>query len=297
MRTQRAAPPTSYFESNKAASKGAAFFMPSHNNNKGDPMAYDHHTLWRRIEAHSPGYPDASLGFVQRLARENGWTEAYAARVLLEYKRFVYLAATLQHPVTPSDQVDQAWHLHLTYTRDYWEVFCPQVLGQPLHHDPTRGGGAERTKFFDWYERTLAAYREVFGNPPQDIWPGPERRFVQRFERRELADRPAARPGLRWIGALVGTLGVAGAAWGTQDTARSNLIWLLLGLGAVAVGLIGFALKQPASRRTDGGGGCGGGCTVGSGSKPCSILDDLSGDSGCSGGGCGGGGCGGGCGG
>ena len=42
-----------------------------------------------------------------------------------------------------SEQVDAAWHLHLTYTRSYWDRFCKETLGQPLHHDPTRGGPAE----------------------------------------------------------------------------------------------------------------------------------------------------------
>ncbi len=45
-----------------------------------------------------------------------------------EYRRFAFLAATAGHPVTPSDAVDQAWHLHLTYSRDYWDRFCP-LLG------------------------------------------------------------------------------------------------------------------------------------------------------------------------
>ena len=34
--------------------------------------------------------------------------------------------------IGPSDEVDQAWHLHLVYTRSYWGEFCPNVLGKPL---------------------------------------------------------------------------------------------------------------------------------------------------------------------
>jgi hypothetical protein len=156
-------------------------------------MVPEQNGLWKKIQDHVPGHAGAPLSFTQRLARENGWTQSYAGRVVQEYRRFVYLAVTQGHPVTPSDQVDQAWHLHLTYTRDYWEVFCPQALGRVLHHDPTRGGEDERAKYFDWYARTLAAYRAVFGEPPADIWPRPQWRFAQRFERREVASlRPAA---------------------------------------------------------------------------------------------------------
>jgi len=57
------------------------------------------------------------LPFEARLARENGWCRAYTQRVIVEYKRFVYLAMTAGHVVTPSEEVDHAWHMHLTYTR------------------------------------------------------------------------------------------------------------------------------------------------------------------------------------
>lgn len=51
----------------------------------------------------------------------------------------MYLAVRANHPVTPSDEVDQAWHLHLTYSRSYWDEFCGAVLEEVVHHDPTRG--------------------------------------------------------------------------------------------------------------------------------------------------------------
>jgi hypothetical protein len=134
--------------------------------------------LWQRIAAHTIGPADASLSFAARLARENRWTAAHAERVIEEYRRFCYLAMTAGHEVTPSDAVDQAWHLHLTYSRDYWQVFCPRVLGGDLHHGPTRGGGKERERFYHQYAATLAAYETVFGEaPPRDIWPPANRRF------------------------------------------------------------------------------------------------------------------------
>ncbi len=135
--------------------------------------------LWQRIAAHPIGPVDASLTFAARLARENRWDAAYAERVIGEYKRFCYLAMTAGHEVTPSDAVDQAWHLHLTYSRDYWQVFCPQVLGADLHHGPTKGGPIERTRFYRQYAATLAAYEAAFGHPPpDDIWPSAYRRLT-----------------------------------------------------------------------------------------------------------------------
>ncbi len=121
---------------------------------------------------------DAALPFSARLARENGWTTEFARRVVEEYKKFVFLAMRAGHPVSPSEEVDQAWHLHLTYTRSYWDEMCGAILGAPLHHGPTRGGREEGQKFESWYRQTLESYRQFFGEePPRDIWPPSEIRF------------------------------------------------------------------------------------------------------------------------
>lgn len=137
------------------------------------------HPVWIALQPYSIGPDDAALPFSVRLARENGWSAAMAARVMGEYKRFCFLAVTAGHAVTPSDAVDQAWHLHLTYSRDYWERFCPQVLGQALHHGPTAGGSDERQRYFAQYAATLQAYELAFGEAaPADLWPDAARRLV-----------------------------------------------------------------------------------------------------------------------
>jgi hypothetical protein len=142
------------------------------------PISTRDHPVWVALSRYSIGPGDAALTFAQRLARENGWHPMHAARVIEEYRRFAFLAATAGHPVTPSDAVDQAWHLHLTYTRDYWERFCPDVLGHPLHHGPTAGGAAEGHRFFAQYAETLKSYEAAFGAAaPEDIWPDANRRL------------------------------------------------------------------------------------------------------------------------
>ncbi len=134
--------------------------------------------LWKRLAAYEVGPKGASLSFAARLARENRWSEAHAQLVIQEYKRFCYLAVTAGQQVTPSDAVDQVWHLHLTYSRDYWQEFCPNVLRADLHHGPTAGGTVERARYYDQYAATLASYETAFDAvPPIDIWPDAARRF------------------------------------------------------------------------------------------------------------------------
>ena len=135
--------------------------------------------LWIRLQQFVLNDPDSALPFSLRLARDNGWSRYYAGRVIAEYKKFCYLALKNGGEVTPSDAVDQAWHLHLIYTKNYWDEFCGQVLHQPLHHNPTRGGKAQGERFRDQYAETLDFYISTFGtSPPEDIWPSVQTRFA-----------------------------------------------------------------------------------------------------------------------
>jgi len=134
--------------------------------------------LWRRIQAHEFDKADVEFPFSMRLAEENGWTDDFAQHAIREYRRFVFLACIADHEVTPSDEVDQVWHLHLAYTRDYWERFCGEVLRRPLHHRPTEGGIAEQSRYEANYLQTLALYQETFAEPPPlEFWPPAQIRF------------------------------------------------------------------------------------------------------------------------
>lgn len=134
--------------------------------------------LWARIEAYEFDALDPDQPFAARLARENVWTVDYAERVIEEYRRFCYLAVRAEHPVVPSDQVDRVWHLHIGYSRSYWQEFCARVLEFDLHHEPACSGGEAAERCRNAYAATLAAYERVSGeDPPADIWPAVEARF------------------------------------------------------------------------------------------------------------------------
>jgi hypothetical protein len=136
--------------------------------------------LWQKISLFELDDPDADFSFSDRLARENGWSLEYTIRTTAEYKKFMYLLCVANHPLTPSDQVDQVWHLHLIYTKLYWDEFCRDTIGRQIHHGPTKGGSVERGKFTNWYAKTKEVYTVEFGTePPPDIWPDSETRFKE----------------------------------------------------------------------------------------------------------------------
>ncbi|MFD0997963.1 glycine-rich domain-containing protein [Ohtaekwangia kribbensis] len=143
-------------------------------------MTEEQRALWLKVRAFELDDPESAFPFSSRLARENGWTLEYTLRTIEEYKKFMFLICVAGYPLTPSDQVDQVWHLHLLYTYSYWKEFCATVLKREVHHGPTKGGKQEGEKFNDWYTKTLDTYTAIFQEPPPaDIWPVNQKRFSE----------------------------------------------------------------------------------------------------------------------
>lgn len=127
--------------------------------------------LWQRIAAHPLDAPTGTAPYSVKLAQAEGWDKAYTMQVIEEYRRFVYLTQINPEQATPSAHVDRAWHMHLTFTRDYWEVLCPKVLGKPLHHEPCTGD-EDMPRYWRQYAATKLLYAREFGGPPNPaIWP------------------------------------------------------------------------------------------------------------------------------
>ena len=185
-----------------------------------DRLRPDHARLLERIESHAFDVPGTTQPFEVRLASENGWTIGFARRAIAEYRRFAFLYAATGQPVAPSDAVDQVWHLHLLYTRNYWDGFCGSVLGRPLHHEPAAGVDDEQAKLGDWYADTLNRYGRHFGDPPADIWPDPQ----------ALARRPKPRHVRVDVGSAVvlsrrGLYTLTGVGAAAAGAALAALVW------------------------------------------------------------------------
>lgn len=221
--------------------------------------------LWTLLSNMRIEEPGAARTFEQALAEAQAWPEEYARAVAGEYRRFLYLAASFDEPVTPSIAVDAAWHLHLTYSRHYWETLCGEILGRPLHHEPSAGGPAEEARHRAQYEATLRRYEAIFLDPPPaSIWPRLDPEPVP-----EEAER--GRPAIVTTGLVAGAIAAVLAAAGAGPVVGMALVCIAVGLGLAAL------FPSIPQARANGSGGCGGG----------------GGGDGCAG--CGGG-CGGGCG-
>ncbi|MBA3530643.1 MAG: hypothetical protein H0T73_01810 [Ardenticatenales bacterium] len=260
-----------------------------------------HLALWEQLDAFELDEPEVRFAFSDRLARENGWSPPYTRRVIQEYKRFLFLAVVAGHPVTPSVEVNQAWHLHLTYTRSYWERLCGQLLQHPLHHEPTRGGNAEQGKFNDWYARTLSSYENFFDTPPPtDIWLPPALRFSPKGRVRQVSEQThwvIPKPAWPWRRLLIIVLPLALLLVACVTWEENSWSWTIAAtMGGLFVFFLAYEIAVRWWRRTSGRGkdrqhgdtgGCGSSC--GSSDGGSDGGDGCSSCSGCGGcGGCGG---------
>jgi hypothetical protein len=287
--------------------------------------------LWEKISNFSLDNPEASFSFTDRLARENGWSIEFSKRVIDEYKKFIYMSIVSGKSLTPSDEVDQAWHLHLVYSYSYWVEMCENTLGGfRLHHGPTKGGVTEKNRYDNQYSQTLEFYRNEFGgDAPRDIWPSHDVRFGKvNFRRVSMHDNyvlnkeKVKKHMLSVATVLFSLFGAAlflSAKPSDSEWEISVVIWALLisiGIYFLFRGIYRYSTRSSRSNRytntsskdnSSSSNSSNSGCTVvssffgcGSSSSGCGSSSSSSGcgssgcgSSGCGSSGCGGGGCGG----
>ncbi len=248
--------------------------------------------LWQRLQDFELDGEGDEFPFSHRLARENAWSREQARNVIEEYKKFIYLLCVSSSPLTPSEPVDQAWHLHLVYTRSYWIDFCVGVLRRQIHHEPTRGGAAQAHLFVDQYAATCSRYEQEFGcAPPAEFWPPVSERFaaapsLQWIDRRRhwIVPKPTRLGRIIWCGAAVPIVFLANCAGleaedQTSVSGGSSFAPILVFAVVAALGwFISRGLRRARKDEAD---------TDSSNSGTWWNLG-CGGDGGCGGGGCGG---------
>ena len=224
------------------------------------PWTVSRGALWQRIRAHPFADSVISLDFARRLARDRCWSLAYTNAAIEEYRRFCFLAVISPTPVTPSEEVDEVWHQHLLYSRDYWDGWCGVALGRALHHDPTPGGPQADQLYRHQYAATLALYEGFFGPPPETFWPATHKRFrAPRFrtiDRNRAIVIPRATVGLGRARVLIAAAiaSIPGAARAQTlnplDWSGTRFLQLMFVLSAAA---IWFAVRRRHAIRAEGG--------------------------------------------
>jgi hypothetical protein len=219
--------------------------------------------LWARMLAYD--FPLAPVDSPQKGARTlyaalcaaSGLDRTRCARVLEEYRRFIYLVAVGAEVLAPSPLIDFVWHIHLGYRSAYVDDFCGRIIGRPIRHNE----GRPKAQDDPAYHRTLQVYQQEFGQKP------------------DLRMWPDGRQGQKLTSPLGLTIGIGAVFAGFLLLPP---LYLLIPVAVLILLILQEARKLPWSHRkqADSGTGCGGFGGIGSGKGD----SDGTGD----GGGCGG---------
>lgn len=108
----------------------------------------------------------------EHLKFEHGLSDQDTLKLENEYKKFMSaLVSEKRYGEMPiSEPVDQFWHTHILFTRDYTR-FCQAVAGEYIHHTPT-SSTAERHSLENAYESvTVPTLTQHFGKLDETLWP------------------------------------------------------------------------------------------------------------------------------
>lgn len=89
------------------------------------------------------------------------WTNEMAERCSKLYKNFLLLQRLYPEvPLVPTREIDEFWHNHILYTREYHHD-CLSIFGHYLHHSPTKPD-EDPLALIDAFKRTKDLYFDTF---------------------------------------------------------------------------------------------------------------------------------------
>lgn len=92
------------------------------------------------------------------------WIMSDALVCLQQYKNFLILSKKyLPKFLVPTKYIDEFWHNHILYTKNYFED-CKNIFGHYLHHEPSSPSD-DPNKLIENYAMTKQLYFEEFGQP------------------------------------------------------------------------------------------------------------------------------------
>lgn len=130
-----------------------------------------------RLNANRKASVAAALGWdlsdpIRLLVDRKGMDETHAHEMAHEYRRFLGLIADSPRETFPiSEAVDEMWHTHILFTRDYQEMGL-ELRGTYIGHRPILNEEERVELFPNYHLGTLAAYERLYGEkPPAKWWP------------------------------------------------------------------------------------------------------------------------------
>jgi hypothetical protein len=105
---------------------------------------------------------------ISKLVHQYNWQHKHAVIVVHMYKNFLFLNAKYgeKYKLTPSEEIDEIWHLHILETKKYRKD-CYAIFGKYFDHNPMSFKGdikANYTEMAQSFNKMLELYRKEFNN-------------------------------------------------------------------------------------------------------------------------------------
>lgn len=102
---------------------------------------------------------------VGRYAEDHSVSEEVARIAFSAFKQFMVVNVFVEGIKTPSQAIDDFWHIFVLYMRDY-EEFCKSHLRGIVYHDPGKDDSG-----MAFYPMTRATAKELCGELDPRFWP------------------------------------------------------------------------------------------------------------------------------
>ena len=120
----------------------------------------------------------------QRFQQKLGISQEVAEQLFEDTKKFLYLCAASEKPISPNKTLDFGWHEFILFTEDYTD-FCQKYFGHFIHHRPRHpndpptkreGGRRDPTTTGDGHQSGQVHWLSELHRDVQDpLAEGPER--------------------------------------------------------------------------------------------------------------------------
>jgi hypothetical protein len=123
------------------------------------------------------------VNFVNFFSRHHLINHERANMLIDEYKRYMFLSVVTREMQTPSEEVDQVWHYHMSHSTNYLN-FCRKVLNFGFfHHNPSDGKPGAEKIFRNVYQETRDNIEKYFGEKANELaWPNTQIRFSKFYK-------------------------------------------------------------------------------------------------------------------
>ena len=113
--------------------------------------------------------PESLEHVIQRLIVREGFKEEDARALRVEYLRFMTLRFFTNDRLSPSPWVDQFWHAHILFTKDYHR-FCQEHFGFYVHHEPQDHSKTKAVRDGTPGMRTKELIERLYPTHNKEVW-------------------------------------------------------------------------------------------------------------------------------